>query len=126
MDESPFGALLRGHRERLLLTQEQLAERAVLSVRCIRGIESGSVRSPRSSSVTSLVEALELSDAQRLAFATASRPRLPAARGARPLPSDPSSPTDRSGAALALVDLAMRVVAALLEHPENRAGDHHR
>lgn len=122
MDESPFGALLRGHRERLLLTQEQLAERAALSVRCIRGIESGTVRSPRSSSVTSLVEALKLSDSQRLAFASASRPRLPA-RGA---PSPPSDPAGRSGTVLALVDLAVRVVVALLEHPEDRAGGHHR
>lgn len=68
MDDLPFGQLLRRHRERLLLTQEQLAVRAKLSARAVRGIESGDVRSPRARSVSLLSEALMLQGPEREVF----------------------------------------------------------
>jgi tetratricopeptide (TPR) repeat protein/transcriptional regulator with XRE-family HTH domain len=54
-----LGALFRGQRERAGLTQEQVAERAGLSVRTIRNIEAGA-RRPRAESVRLLAEALQL------------------------------------------------------------------
>jgi len=42
-----FVTLLRAHRHRALLSQEQLAARAELSERTVRNHEVGQVRSPR-------------------------------------------------------------------------------
>ncbi|MFD2354024.1 helix-turn-helix domain-containing protein [Nonomuraea ferruginea] len=61
----PWGALLRGWRERALLTQEQLAERACLNVRTVRRMESGALLRPRVTSMLLLAEALELNGADR-------------------------------------------------------------
>lgn len=117
MDDLPFGQLLRGHRERLLLTQEQFAERASLSVRSIGAIESGEVRSPRARTVVLLGEALELSGPQRQAFETASRART-------------SGPRDEHSAALAASPhagsaprglLADRVVLIVLDDAASEA-----
>lgn len=63
-----FGRLVRSHRERLLLTQEQLAERSGLSTRAISYLESGRVRRPRAASVRILAEALDLSEPDRVEF----------------------------------------------------------
>jgi DNA-binding XRE family transcriptional regulator len=40
-DKASFGMLLRAHRTRLGLTQEELAERAGLSERTLRNLEGG-------------------------------------------------------------------------------------
>lgn len=66
-----LGALLRAERRRAGLSQEQLAERAQLSVRAIRDIERGRVRVPRRDSVRLLIEALALDDAAQTAFEVA-------------------------------------------------------
>ena len=66
-----FGLLVRRHRERLLLTQEELAERSGLSIRAISYLESGRVRRPRAASVRILAEALALSETDRTEFRTA-------------------------------------------------------
>ena len=66
-----FGRLVRRHRERLLLTQEELAERSGLSIRAISYLESGRVRRPRAASVRILAEALALSETDRTEFRTA-------------------------------------------------------
>lgn len=76
MDETRFGLLVRRYRRRLMLTQEELAERAQLSTRSIRGMESGAVRSPRMHSVAQLADALHLSELERRAFEAASRIHL--------------------------------------------------
>jgi DNA-binding transcriptional regulator YiaG len=55
-----FGVALRRHRERLLLTQEALAQRAAISVGAIRDFESGRVRRPRDDTVRLLSDALGL------------------------------------------------------------------
>ncbi|MEV8321022.1 helix-turn-helix domain-containing protein [Streptomyces sp. NPDC059900] len=60
-----FAELLRRHRERSGLTQQQLADFATLSVRAIRDLESGRVRRPRRDSVGLLADALRLGEADR-------------------------------------------------------------
>lgn len=68
-----FGEVLRGHRLRIGLTQEQLAERSGLSTHSINVLERGR-RRPRLSSVTCLVSALELDPADREEFIASARP----------------------------------------------------
>lgn len=65
-----LGALVRRLREQALLTQEELAERAGLSVRTVRGVESGRIGRPRSASVRLLAEALGLTGQDRDTFVT--------------------------------------------------------
>lgn len=66
-----FGRLVRRHRERLLLTQEELARRSGLSSRAISYLEAEQVSRPRAASVRILAAALELDDADRVAFEAA-------------------------------------------------------
>ncbi len=66
-----FAAMLREHRLRLRLTQEALAERAVVSSRSIREMERGRGRSPRLDTTTRLADALELSGSARADFVQA-------------------------------------------------------
>jgi len=68
-----FGGLLRAYRERALLSQEKLAERAGLSARTIRELEAGRVRRPRGTSVRLLAQALGLQGSLRQAFEAAAR-----------------------------------------------------
>jgi predicted ATPase/DNA-binding XRE family transcriptional regulator len=56
----PFGALLRKSRIAARLSQEQLAERARISVEAISALERGARRSPRRETLTLLVRTLEL------------------------------------------------------------------
>ena len=56
-----FGEIVRAHRRRLGLTQEELAEQAGLSVRCIRKIEARQIGSPRAVTVRLLAGAMDLS-----------------------------------------------------------------
>ncbi|MDQ3854962.1 MAG: tetratricopeptide repeat protein [Chloroflexota bacterium] len=60
-----FGQLLRRHRLERSLSQEELAERAGLSVRAISDLERGIRRSPYSETVEMLARALELTPEQR-------------------------------------------------------------
>ncbi|GAA2213519.1 hypothetical protein GCM10009850_089820 [Nonomuraea monospora] len=71
--ESSSGALLRGWRQRALLTQEQLAERAGLNVRTVRRLESGGLWQPRTTSVLLLAQALELDGEERALLASVAR-----------------------------------------------------
>lgn len=104
MDDSRFGQLVRTRRERLLLTQEQLAERADLSVRALRAIESGEVRSPRAHTVALLAGALELAGPEREAF-TGSLARTQGAPRPALLPPDIGDFTGRHEAVAALMAL---------------------
>ncbi|MGY0003078.1 ATP-binding protein [Micromonospora sp. I033] len=63
-----IGNALRAHRRAMSLSQEELAERAGLSVRNLRAIEIGQVRTPRQRTVRLLADALGLTPAQRLRF----------------------------------------------------------
>ncbi|GAA2989037.1 hypothetical protein GCM10017559_06200 [Streptosporangium longisporum] len=70
-----FAQLLRTHRGRVRLTQEELAERARLSVRTLRDLERGRTRYPHRTSVRRLATALELTGEDRLTFEAAPQPR---------------------------------------------------
>jgi tetratricopeptide (TPR) repeat protein/transcriptional regulator with XRE-family HTH domain len=63
--DAPLAVLIRELRARRLITQEELAEQAGLSVGTVRGLESGRIGRPRSASVRALVEALAVSDDER-------------------------------------------------------------
>jgi transcriptional regulator with XRE-family HTH domain/tetratricopeptide (TPR) repeat protein len=80
-----FGELVRGHRRRLGLSQEELAERAGLSVRGLRKIENGRTGTPRPVTVRLLADTFALAGAVRDAF-VASGTAEPAAPG----PADPA------------------------------------
>jgi predicted ATPase/DNA-binding XRE family transcriptional regulator len=67
-----FGAILKRHRTERALTQEELAERAGLSVRAISDLERGIRRVPYRDTVRQLADALELPDADRRALEAAS------------------------------------------------------
>jgi len=60
-----FGELLRTHRLQAGLTQQQLADFAMLSVRAIRDLECGRTRSPRAETVRLLAEGLRLDEGGR-------------------------------------------------------------
>jgi tetratricopeptide (TPR) repeat protein/DNA-binding XRE family transcriptional regulator len=86
-----FGELLRSHRHRARLTQEQLAERATLSPRTVRALEGGWVGRPRLDSVRLLADGLGLTDGPREEFEAAAwdghraeRPGSPAGPARRP------------------------------------------
>jgi hypothetical protein len=68
-----------------MLTQEELAERARLSVRTVRNLEAGHIRRPRSGSIRLLAAALGLSEQERVLLAELaereSDPAKPAASG---------------------------------------------
>ena len=72
---SRFSALLREHRGRLGLSQEELAARSGLSTRAIRYLEDGQVRRPRSVSVRLLADALGLAGRARAEFELAAMGR---------------------------------------------------
>jgi transcriptional regulator with XRE-family HTH domain len=89
-----FGKLLKRYRTTAGLTQEELAERAGLSVEGISALERGVNRSPRRDTVDLLADALALSAADRGTFAaaarTASRPvATPLPTAIRPAPLAP-------------------------------------
>ncbi|GAA4089378.1 helix-turn-helix domain-containing protein [Nonomuraea soli] len=67
-DGQRFAQLLRTHRDRARLTQEELAERARMSVRALRDLERGRTRYPHRTSVHRLAAALELTGEERVAF----------------------------------------------------------
>jgi tetratricopeptide (TPR) repeat protein/transcriptional regulator with XRE-family HTH domain len=68
---SVFGELVQAHRQRLRMTQEDLAQRTGLSVRTIREIEAGRVRVPRRTSVRLFADAFGLEGPDRDRFEAA-------------------------------------------------------
>jgi transcriptional regulator with XRE-family HTH domain len=89
--DGSFGALLQAFRHRAYLSQEQLAARAELSERTVRNLEAGRVRSPRSTTVRLLADALELAEPEREGW-------LAAARGANGRPTESGPPGRHSPA----------------------------
>ncbi|HZC04547.1 MAG TPA: AAA family ATPase [Ktedonobacterales bacterium] len=70
-----FGALLRRHRRAIALTQEELAERAELSVEAVSALERGVSRAPHKDTVELLAKALRLSEHDRAVFEALARKR---------------------------------------------------
>jgi transcriptional regulator with XRE-family HTH domain len=78
-DHGGFGAVLRSHRLRAGLTQEELAARAEIGVRTVRDLERGRASRPQRTTVELLAAALGLTGPAWAAFAAAARGRTPAA-----------------------------------------------
>jgi tetratricopeptide (TPR) repeat protein/transcriptional regulator with XRE-family HTH domain len=108
-----FGAMLRRRRFAAGLTQEELAERATLSVRTIRDLEHGTSQ-PHLRTVVLLADALELAEPDRAELTRVARPapgepdpgpgRAPEPPQAAPrqLPAAPADFTGRSAELKAL------------------------
>jgi predicted ATPase/DNA-binding XRE family transcriptional regulator len=111
--DGAFGLLLRRLRREAELTQEELAERAGLSVRGIGDLERGVSQAPYRSTVLQIAEALHLSAEKRSALLRASR-RGSAAR-ARPARLIPLPPTPLLGRERDVAE-----VRRLLERPITR------
>ena len=84
----PFRALLRHHRGRRGLTQEELAERSGLSPYAISMLERGVRRVPRACTVEFLSDALNLDGAERRALLEAARAPVAVASA---LPAPPAA-----------------------------------
>lgn len=70
-----FGVLLRRHRTAARLTQEELAERAGISLRGLVALENGERLRPHRDTVRLLGDALQLADPMRAQFEAAGRGR---------------------------------------------------
>jgi predicted ATPase/DNA-binding XRE family transcriptional regulator len=77
-----FGILLRRLRTAAALSQEELAERAGLSVRAISDLERGVHRAPRLETIRLLADALRLGEPERSDLLAAARPEATAATSA--------------------------------------------
>lgn len=73
VERSSFGDVLRKHRSARGLTQQELAERARLSVRAISDLERGLKLAPRWSTLRLLIAALELPSSEAAGFLAAAR-----------------------------------------------------
>lgn len=96
MSSSGFAAVVRRYRLAAGLTQEQLAERASLSLRTVGDIERGRIRRPYSRSAQLLGIAFGLSDSELDFFVRSARPPAPGlvgpgtpARATAPAPREP-------------------------------------
>jgi predicted ATPase/transcriptional regulator with XRE-family HTH domain len=86
-----FGALLRATRVAVGLTQDQLAERAQISVQAISALERGARHAPRRDTLALLTEALELDGEALSEFEAAARASVkPKVRATQPLFKVPS------------------------------------
>ncbi|WP_265867739.1 helix-turn-helix domain-containing protein [Streptomyces sp. SKN60] len=75
--KEPFGAVLRGLRQRGRLTMEELAEASGVSVRAIGDMERGRSLVPQRRTVVALAEGLGLTDDEREALLTTARAARP-------------------------------------------------
>jgi predicted ATPase/DNA-binding XRE family transcriptional regulator len=75
-----FGDLVRRHRTAATLSQEELAERAGLSVRALSDLERGVHRAPRLETVRMVADSLGLAEAERTELLAAARPQVMGSR----------------------------------------------
>ncbi|MFD3537479.1 ATP-binding protein [Streptomyces sp. NPDC058664] len=111
-EEKPFGAVLRGLRQRGRLTMEELAEASGVSVRAIGDMERGRSRAPQRRTVAALAEGLGLSEAEREALLVAVRAARPtsavAATGTAAPPRSVGDFTGRGPELARLTEIAER------------------
>ncbi|HEY7146948.1 MAG TPA: tetratricopeptide repeat protein [Streptosporangiaceae bacterium] len=120
--DGSFGSILHRYRMTAGLTQEELAERAGLSVRALRDMERGRTRRPYQQSVRLVADALTLAGPARSQLLRAARAGPAARRAAGPDPAGgpmqlPASARRFAGRAAELRDLA-----GLLDQPPGSAG----
>jgi transcriptional regulator with XRE-family HTH domain len=72
-EDTSIGELVRRYRRQAGLTQEELGERAELSVRAVRNLEHGRVRRPRRGTIRRLTSALMLDAEQEACLLSAAR-----------------------------------------------------
>jgi transcriptional regulator with XRE-family HTH domain len=104
-DMGGFGEGIRLRRLLVGLTQEELAERAGLSVRGLRKLEAGAIGSPRPRTVRAIATALGVGPAEWDAFRSGARPARP---GRIPFrwPRPRQLPAETSGISWAEAELA--------------------
>ncbi|MFF0886853.1 AAA family ATPase [Streptomyces sp. NPDC003456] len=83
-----IGALIRSHRLRIGLTQQELADLSTISVRALRDLEQGKARRPRSGTVQLVADALRLGPRARAALEEAAQQ----GRGTGPGRQEPTAP----------------------------------
>jgi predicted ATPase/transcriptional regulator with XRE-family HTH domain len=88
---SPFGELLRRHRQAAGLSQEHLADRAGISLAAVNMLERGVRRAPYVQTVMKLADALSLAGAHRAAFEAAASTRRFRTPDAAPNPRRPEA-----------------------------------
>ncbi|MEU4740736.1 NB-ARC domain-containing protein [Actinosynnema sp. NPDC023658] len=127
-----FGELLRAHRLRVRLTQEDLAEGSGVSVRAISDMERGRAKGPQRRTVEALAGVLSLAEREireLLDAAKEGRVRRSVTQAASPvapsaLPPDVADLTGREGelAALAAVAAQARTTSLVVVHGPPGAG----
>jgi tetratricopeptide (TPR) repeat protein/transcriptional regulator with XRE-family HTH domain len=117
LEAGGFGVLLRRYRLASGLSQEELAQRAGLSVRALANMERGRTKRPYKRSVRLLAEAMALPEPQRLHLDRASR--LVAADPPRPSPAMTGEPVP--AAAPPAVAPGQPPVADLAQPPADQA-----
>lgn len=90
-----FGARLSASRRSAGLTQQELADRAGMSIRAISNLELGRARLPHTSTVHRLADALGLNSETRAGFVAAAQRRLGGGAASPPLWDRPA-PGDRA------------------------------
>ncbi|MFD2121237.1 helix-turn-helix domain-containing protein [Streptomyces cirratus] len=90
-ESSQVGALIRGHRLRIGLTQRELADLSTISVRAIRDLEQGKARRPRPDTVRLMADALRLGSRARSALEAAAQQGRASGHGLAEPPAPPTA-----------------------------------
>ena len=116
-DGPGFDAVLRRHRLRAKLTQEELAARAAIGVRTVRDLERGRASRPQRTTAELLARALGLTGADRQMFLAAARGQPAANASAAPRTAPLPSAGDLIGRDGDVAELVARLTAPVPEGP---------
>ncbi|MFF0476883.1 helix-turn-helix domain-containing protein [Streptomyces sp. NPDC004284] len=87
-----LGTLIRGHRLRIGLTQQELADLSTISVRAIRDLEKGKAQRPRTDTIRLIADGLRLGPRARTALEDAVRRGHRGSAGTRHLTAERQAP----------------------------------
>ncbi|MER5203481.1 helix-turn-helix domain-containing protein [Streptomyces sp. NPDC002825] len=87
-----LGTLIRGHRLRIGLTQQELADLSTISVRAIRDLEKGKAQRPRADTIRLIADGLRLGPRARTALEDAVRRGHRGGLGTRHLTAEQPAP----------------------------------